>query len=74
MGEESNEEIVELILVEYFEYCVYYMQFILKTNSIDSQSNDFYNQKQVFEARRLPLTKISSTQFIEFNNLHCLYN
>lgn len=74
IGEESNEEIVELILVEYFEYCVYYMQFILKTNCIDSQSNDFYNQKQVFEARRLPLTKISSTQFIEFNNFHCLYD
>lgn len=74
MGDESNEEIAELILCEYFEYCVYYMQFILKTNSIKIYSNEFYNPKQVFENRRFPLTGIDSLKFIEFDNYQFLYD
>ena len=62
------------MLCEYFKYCVYYMQFILKTNSIKIYSNEFYNPKQVFENRRFPLTGIDSLKFIEFDNYQFLYD
>lgn len=74
LGEESNEELAEMILSDYFEYCVYYMQFILKTNSIKIQSNNFYNEKIVFENRRLNLTKMTKLKFIEFDNYKYLYD
>lgn len=74
MGEESNKEIEEQIIADYYEYSVYLMQFVIKTKSIKLYSNEFFYPKNVYEERKAPLHRVPFLQFIEYENFDVLYN
>lgn len=71
---ETEEEIKEEIITNYYNFSIHMMQFILKTNSIKLPSLEFYNQEKTYEDRRRHIHKIQAVRFMEYRNFKILYD